>query len=261
LGAVRARTCELRGSIQANTGSLGSVMLASMDDDAVITTSGDLRSLRVVGDIEGQVQAAGAIGSVMTIRGNLASSAVVTAAEEIGSIIGRRGTLSGALRSGTDIGKVQFNRVDSATISAFGDIGKVIARTSILDSNLLAGYDVGADGLPGTGDEAFNAGGAFFGLVQTNRRDGAFDGSYAMAGVMPYNFSQTSRVMLAPTASQQQVATFGAVDRVLLGQVFLNGDPAVGTYGIFAATEDPALVRYTPVSASGAPDFEINSQW
>ena len=282
LGKLTAPTTNLLGDVQIGTGSLGAAVLASMDEESSITTGlGGIQKVKVRNDIEGLVHSAASIDQVMTQKGSLTGTAsivadtgsvgklrfgkdlagMVLAATDIGTASGGKGVLTGTLRAGGMVGKVKFYDIQHATVSSGGDLDSVVSRTSIVDSLLLAGFDIGPDGRPGTGDEVFNPGGATINLVQVNLLTGNFDNSYAMAGVEPYQFTATMRRMLAPDPAAQQLASFGAIGKATLGQVFQSGDPNVGVYGLFAATQEISNVKFTPITASGAPAFETRWNW
>ncbi|MBN1436178.1 MAG: PKD domain-containing protein [Sedimentisphaerales bacterium] len=282
LGSILAPNIALKGSIQIPQGDLRMAMFNKITDQGSINTAGGgIGMAYVTRDIAGTINAATSIGTVLTARGALTSTGKIVAndgdinmayfgsdvdgmilsSQRVGTVYGLGSTLSGTIRGGEEVGTVMFNNIDSAVISSGGDINNVRSLNSIVDSLLLAAWDIGADGLPGTGDEFFNTSGGAINSVSVNPTSGYFDGSSAMAGVEPYDFTATTRNMLAPSASMQNLASFGQVKNATLGQVFLDGSPIVGTYGIFAATDAPNQVSYTPVSASGAPDFEIRTVW
>jgi len=281
LGSLKANTTNLKGDVQILTGGLGTAKLMSIQENGTITTGlGGIKKINVKNDIEGDILSATSIGQVVSRKGGLAETATVVAnagdigkakfasdvdgmilaQEDVLNVSSAKGMLSGTIRAGGEIGKVQFSQIDSATISAFGDVASVKSKGSMVDSLLLAGYDLGADGLPGTGDELFNASGATIGAVAVNPL-GSFTGTYAMAGVKPYDFDADTRIMLAPVPAAQVLASYGAIGTAKVGQVINTGSPEVGVYGLFAATESIENVKFTPITASGAPLFEARSQW
>ncbi|MCF7958586.1 MAG: hypothetical protein K9M57_09085, partial [Phycisphaerae bacterium] len=250
---------------------------------SITANGGGIKSVTTKGDIQGDVLSSMSIGKVISRTGALTAEASVIAnggditrasfktdvdgmllaSESIGNVTGRQGTLRGTLRAGMEISRVKFNDIDSATVSAGGDIGSVLSSNSIVDSALLAGYDIGADGLPGTLDEVFNDSGASIGKIRLNLRTGNFDGTSAAAGVKPFDYDVNTETwtMLAPAGEVQGLASYGKIGPSTVGQVFLNGNPNSGVYGLFAATEAIDRVRFIEVAASGAPDFEIISTW
>jgi len=239
LGKFIGNTTNLKGDVQIDTGSLGKAKLASIQEQGSINVLSDIDQVKVKQDLEGTVNSGAAIGKVM----------------------GYKGTLSGTIRAADAIEKVKFNAIETATVSAGGNIDKIFSRTDIIDSQMLAGYDIGVDALPGTADDLLNPNGATIGKVKVHPKKGNFDNSYALAGVQPFDFTATTRNMLAPDPADQVLASFGAIDNVIVGQVFLNGDPGAGIYGLFTATEPIANVTFTEVGAAGAPDFEARWSW
>ncbi|MBN2211642.1 MAG: PKD domain-containing protein [Sedimentisphaerales bacterium] len=281
LGGVIAFSTNLQGNLEAADGELGLVLLNSIAETAQVQTGlGGIDLLLVRNDIAGDVSAATSVGRVMSLSGGLTGTGSIVAnngdiefgffsgnvagqllaSENVGSVFGIRGELSGVLRAGNNIGNVMFANVDNAIVSAGGNIAMVMSSKNIVDSTLLAGYDIGADGLPGTGDEYFNPNGATIGSVRA-ALTGNFDNTFAMAGVKPYDFTATSRNLLAPTPALQELASFGKIGQASVGQVFFDGDPNTGIYGLFAATEPISNVQFSTVAASGAPDFEARWQW
>jgi len=239
LGKLKGNTTNLKGVVQIDTGSLGKAKLASIAEQGSINVLSDIDQVKVKQNLEGTVNSGAAIGKVM----------------------GNKGTLSGTIRAADSVGTVKFNTIEAATVSTGGNIDKVLAKTDILDSQMLAGYDIGADALPGTADDLLNPTGATIGKVKVHPTKGRFDNSYALAGVEPFDFTAASRNLLAPNPADQVLASFGAIDKAIVGQIFLNGDPATGIYGLFAATEPIANVTFTEIGAAGAPDFEARWSW
>ena len=239
LKQLKGNTTNLKGVVQIDTGSLGKAKLASIQEQGSINVLSDIGQVKVKQNLEGTVNAGSSIGKV----------------------IGNKGVLSGTIRAADTIEKVKFSALHSATVSAGDDIDKVFSKTDIVDSQLLAGYDIGADALPGTGDELLNAAGATIGKIKVHPAKGNFDNSYAMAGVQPFDFGVNTRTMLAANPADQILASFGAIEKATVGQIFLNGDPGTGIYGLFTATEPITNVTFTEVGAAGAPDFEARWSW
>jgi hypothetical protein len=248
----------------------------------VTAAGGEIGKVRAMGDINGSIESTASINKVISKTGGLTDgsavvanqgsiskakfaadvSGMVLASDEIGNLSSASGTLSGTVRAGSAIGKIKFAEINSATVSSWGDIKSVESKGSIIDTLLLAGTDIGMDGLPGTNDlgEGFNLDGASIGSIKANLVEGNFDGSYALAGVKPFEYDVNNQIMLAPEGSQQVLAAFGGIGKATVGQVFFTGDPNAGIYGLFAATEI-GNVKYTEIAGAGAPDFEIQQTW
>jgi len=271
------------GSLTAESINTVNIQQGDFDVDVTAQSEEGINSITVGGNIEGTIESASHIKKVVSKNGGLADGAsvianngsigkaqfatdvdgIVLASERINKITSKDGVLTGTVRAAERIGKVQFNDIQAATVSSGAEIGSVISKNSIVDSVLLSGYDIGADGLAGTGDDSFNTESGIIGKVKVNKKTGNFDNSYAMAGVKPFDYDVNTGTwtMLAPQGQTQDLALFGKIGKATVGQVFLNGDPNTGIYGLFAATEDVKNVKFTEISAAGAPDFEFRPPW
>ncbi|MCP4712273.1 MAG: PKD domain-containing protein [Planctomycetes bacterium] len=282
LGKIRGNKGFLVGDILV-PGSLANVRLDRIGEDAsIVTGDGPLEKVNVKFDIEGALESDTFIKKVISRKGGLTSTGAiiahdgnidtakfaddvagtVNASAEVGKVLSQKSTLSGTVRAGDAIGKVRFDNIDSALISSGGDIDLIFSKTSIDETIMLAGTDIGADLIPDSGDDFFNANGAEIAKIKVHPKKGDFFNSNALAGVRPFDYNPVTDTwtILAPVGQTQQVASFGEIGNAVVGQVFLNGDPGVGTYGLFAAT-NVDKVKFVEVAGAGAPDFEIIGTW
>ena len=282
LGKIKANKGTLEGSILV-PGSLLDVRLDKINENGSIQTGdGPLEKVNVKFDIEGTLESGAYIKKVVSRTGGLTSTGAIIALDgnidtakfaddvagalnasaDVGKVLSLQSTLSGTIRAGVKIGKVRFDNIDSALISSGGDIDLIFSRTSIAETIMLAGSDIGADLIPDSGDDFFNADGAEIAKIKVHPKEGDFFNSSALAGVRPFDYNPITETwtILAPAGQTQQVASFGSIGNATVGQVFLNGDSNVGTYGLFAAT-NVAKVKFVEVAGAGAPDFEIIGTW
>ncbi|MFC1783870.1 hypothetical protein ACFL02_09855, partial [Planctomycetota bacterium] len=250
--------------------------------DVTTRPGGGIDKVNVEGDITGTIESATFIKQVLSREGSLTNDAAiiaqdgsinramfgadlkgtVLASEKIGRVSSADGTLSGIVRAGDKINNVRFREIESAIVSSGGNINKIYAGQSIVDTAMLAGYDIGPDGLPGTGDDIFDPDGSFtIGNIHVNPKTGNFFGSQAAAGVKPFDYDPITGTwtILAPEGHTQELAIFGKIGPSGVGQVF-DGDPDIGVYGLFAATE-VGKVKFTEIPGANAPDFDIIWNW
>ena len=99
------------------------------------------------------------------------------------------------------------------------------------------------------------------GEIRVNPETGDFFGTQAAAGVKPFDYDPITGAwtILAPEGQTQELASFGMIGPSVVGQV-LDGDPNIGVYGLFAATE-VGKVKFIEVPGAGAPDFDIINSW
>ncbi len=196
IGKVSALTIE---GATLNARSVGSIAgKGDILDLTLVTTGGDIKSIKAAGDIDLQASIAGSFGS-----------------------LGTKGDLSGVIRAENMISGVSAGSM-SAILSAGGNIGKVSLKGDMTDSWLMAGLDLGSD-LVFSSDDAGSGGD--IGSVAVS---GVFASSYLLAGALPEVSLIANSALSAPW-----FAPTGAIGSVKFGQInYTNDEP----FGLFAAT-------------------------
>jgi len=229
LGQLKGKHLDITGDIELS-GSLGMVLIDDVAEEVNITIGtsswdkgmtfsvdqigkdvdiaigGSIKSFLAIGDIQGNISAEGFIDKIASKTGNI----------------------TGAIRSGQEIGTVQALSLDEAMISSVNNIKKVTVKGDIIDSWILAGYDIGCDcafGLQETGGGDVLSSGD----VTSVTVKGTFSRSYIVAGTLP----DTSLTSYLPNVGQ--MASTGYIGKVKFGNI--NYDDADDYFGLFAATE------------------------
>ncbi len=213
--AVAVKSGALKASLTA-TGAVGKVSALTIEgatltarsvgsiagkgdilDLTLVTTGGDIKSIKAAGDVDLQASIAGSFGS-----------------------LGTKGDLSGVIRAENMISGVSAGSM-SAILSAGGNIGKVSLKGDMTDSWLMAGLDLGSDLVFSSDD---TGSGGDIGSVAVS---GAFTSSYLLAGALPEVSLTADSALTAPW-----FAPTGAIGSVKFGQInYTNDEP----FGLFAA--------------------------
>ncbi|MCF7956842.1 MAG: SBBP repeat-containing protein [Phycisphaerae bacterium] len=164
----------------------------------LMTTAGDVKSLKATGDINTVTSIEGALGTIST-----------------------RGDLSGTIRVKDSIKSVAAANM-TATLSAGQDISKVTLKGNMVDSCIMAGYDLGSDWQFSSDDLCP---GGNIGSVSVS---GLFASSYLLAGTLP----EVPLTFDSPY-DKPYYADFGSIGQVKFGDVNYDSHEV---FGLFAAT-------------------------
>ncbi|GEM_PF-2167076 len=122
---------------------------------------GDVRQVKVAGNIDGDIQAYGDIGKIISKTGVISSdiiaqngdissvsakygiSGMIMAMDDINSLKVKDGSLSDVIIRAQSIKSINALDFNNALVSVAGKLGSVKVQTDIIDSHILAGYDIG----------------------------------------------------------------------------------------------------------------------
>ena len=181
--------------------SIGSVSCKdAFGTTVIVTTDGDLGSVKASGDID----------LIASINGSIIS-------------ISTKGDITGRINVADYLGKISANNMADAKVCSLNDIGSISLKGDMLDSWILSGYSMGDDTRPGS-DDLFGSGD-----IKSVSVKGVYSGSIISAGKLPdiSAFDDISDIVLPYEQS-------GKIGSVKLGSVNYNAN---SLFGIFAADE------------------------
>jgi len=127
----------LGGSLRGD--SIGNLLLGRLDAD-IDVTNGDLdKAIVRHGDLNGDINVNGRVGSVKIMNGDLVG--MLNAEDNIDHITLSKGTITGTIKSGRIIGKIKAANTDQADIFARNGIDKINILADMSETVVSVGFD------------------------------------------------------------------------------------------------------------------------
>ncbi len=206
---------------------------------------GDIKNITLrYGDMEGDINVAGNLGSLKIKQGDLLGK--LTVKNEIGYINLTRGTIRGDVKTDGIIKNIRADNINSSNIAAGQGIQRISISNDMLDSVITVGLN-----MPVVGNSTYQTQLSDTFIDSINVR-GIYSGSVIAVGVVPdqngnylqghpvSEYSYIGRLNLAKVNTNNQNRPFGVItknitDKLLVNQQYITGNFHQDDFYIYAS--------------------------